>query len=326
MIQAGFSAAEAAADWSGKRESGELQLARLLDFDKPIRVLGEVRRLFCLSFPSRAFAPVKEAFRLVLELFSGHYPGYAACSTGYHDYRHTIQVFAAGAHLLDGRAISGPAPGPGTAADLLIAALLHDSGYILEADDRSGTGAKYTKMHVDRSADFVVSQARVFHLDADRADRVARLILGTDLARRWQDLAFAADDEADAAAILAAADILGQMGDRIYLEKLLFLYYEFREAGVAGYDTAYDMLVKTLGFYEAVRSRLDTTLASTADLARTHFLRRNGVDRDLYREAIQRQMDYLARIIADDTVNFRRKLKRMDLEAAELRHAEMTRA
>ena len=31
------------------------------------------------------------------------------------------------------------------------------------------------------------------------------------------------------------ADLVGQMSDRAYLEKLLFLYYEFKEAGFPGY-------------------------------------------------------------------------------------------
>lgn len=110
------------------------------------------------------------------------------------------------------------------------------------------------------------------------------------------------------------------MGDRAYLEKLLFLYYEFKEAGITGYGSAYDILEKTLGFYEGVKKRLDVTLASTKDYASRHFSARYGTDRDLYREAIQRQMDYLAGIVADDGSNFRKKLKRMDLEAVEAGH------
>jgi hypothetical protein len=226
-----------------------------------------------------------------------------------------LEVFSATARLLDGATLSGLPFTLEEAIDLLIAALLHDSGYIQEKGDTQGTGAKYTKTHVDRSASFALAQAATFGLSSDGAGRVSRWILGTDLARPWAELNLPGKREGDAAAILAAADILGQMGDRAYLEKLLFLYYEFKEAGITGYGSAYDILEKTLGFYEGVKKRLDVTLASTKDYASRHFSARYGTDRDLYREAIQRQMDYLAGIVADDGSNFRKKLKRMDLEA-----------
>jgi hypothetical protein len=299
------------------RAERDIQLASILDHGKPRQVLAEVGRLFRSSFPASAFAEVKEAFALTEQLYAGSFPGYQACSTGYHDFTHVLEVFSASARLLDGRVLAGPKPSAQAAVDLLVAALLHDSGYILESGDKLGTGAKYTKTHVDRSAAFVVRHAPLFHLDPNRADDVARMILGTDLARKWKDLVFSDETEEDCAAILSAADILGQMGDRVYLEKLLFLYFEFREAGFGGYESAYAILEKTLAFYDGVRQRLDVTLAPTQALARLHFAKRFKVDRDLYRESIQRQMDYLARIVADDTTNFRKKLKRMDLEAAE---------
>jgi hypothetical protein len=303
-------------------KKGDIQLASIHDHGNPVRVLAQVRHLFCLSFPVRSFFLVADAFNLTRHLYNGRFPGYGPCSTEYHDFSHVLDVFAASARLLDGWMIDGGRASPEEAADLLIASLLHDAGYILESGDSGGTGAKYTRTHVGRSAAFVARNASTFHLDDNRADSIGRIILGTDLARPWKDLVFSDRGEEERAAILAAADILGQMGDRIYLEKLLFLYYEFREAGIEGYSSAYDILQKTLGFYESTKIRLDSTLASTAGLARLHFARRYNVDRDLYREAIQRQMDYLARIVSDDTANFRTKLKRMDLERIERERSE----
>ena len=303
-------------------KTGDIQLASIHDHGNPVRVLAQVRQLFRLSFPARSFSLVADAFNLTRHLYNGRFPGYGPCTTEYHDFSHVLDVFAATARLLDGRMIEGGKASPEAAADLLIASLLHDSGYILESEDKGGTGAKYTRTHVGRSAAFVARNASTFHLDANRADSIGRTILGTDLARSWKDLAFADEAEEESAAMLAAADILGQMGDRVYLEKLLFLYYEFREAGIEGYSSAYDILQKTLGFYESTKIRLDSTLAATSGLARIHFSRRYNVGRDLYREAIQRQMDYLARIVSDDTTNFRTKLKRMDLERIERERSE----
>jgi hypothetical protein len=303
--------------WNRSRGDRPLQLADLLDHGKAPSVLAFVRGLFRAYYPAHAFGPVERVFARVGDLYAGRYPGYRGCNTEYHDYCHALEVFSTTARLLDGRNLGGEPEDSGEAALLLVAALLHDSGYIQSEGDLRGTGAKYTSVHVDRSAAFAVAEARPLGLSTEEAEKVARLILGTDMARAWESITYTGEAERARAAILAAADLLGQMGDRAYLEKLLFLYYEYREAGVGDYQTAFDILRKTLGFYEIVKKRLDGSLGSTAPFARAHFASRYGVDRDLYREAIERQMEYLGGIIEDDSTNFRKKLKRMDIEALE---------
>ncbi|MGO8695244.1 MAG: HD domain-containing protein [Rectinemataceae bacterium] len=257
------------------------------------------------------------SIRITNRIFQGKFPGYRRCTTEYHDYFHSLEVFSAAARLADGCIIDGISLHAADFADILVAALFHDVGYIQEAGDTEGTGAKYTKIHVDRSAAFVLRYAKTLGFEIERAERIGRIILGTDLAKEWAGLRFLGDAERRAAAILAAADILGQMADRKYLEKLLFLYYEFQEAGIQAYRTAFDILRKTAAFYESTRERLDGPLGEASWRARAHFARRYGIDRDLYREAVGRQMAYLDQIIADDSTNFRKKLKRLDLEAIE---------
>ena len=44
---------------------------------------------------------------------------------------------------------------------------------------------------------------------------------------------------------LGTADLMVQMAGRIYLEKLLFLFYEFREGAIAEYDTEMELLNKS---------------------------------------------------------------------------------
>jgi len=292
-----------------------LDLHGILDHGNSDAVLRAVESLFPLSYPESDFSVVRRAFGLTHDLFAGRFPGYAACRTGYHDYRHTIDVFVAASRLLDGGVLSGRGLPAELAADTLVAALLHDCGYIQELGDEEGTGARFTKTHVVRSAEFARRHAGSFA--PARAQRIARLILGTDLGPEWAALAFSDDAERLAAAVLAAADLLGQMADRAYLEKLLFLYYEFREAGIGGYETAFDVLRKTDGFYKTIAERLDGPLGVVSFDSRAHFAVRCGEDRDLYREAINRQMEYLANIMKDDSVNFRKRLRRVDLEQIE---------
>jgi hypothetical protein len=151
-------------------------------------------------------------------------------------------------------------------------------------------------------------------LSEDRAIEIGRIIECTNLSNLPKELEFKDPESECAGAILGAADLLGQMGDRTYLEKLLFLYYEFREAGVPGYSTEFDILRNTLGFYGRTRERLDKDLEGIPSLARVHFRERFDIDQNLYLESIERQMDYLKAIIEDDSTNFRKKLKRIDLE------------
>jgi hypothetical protein len=304
-----------------KNEGSEVQLAQFVDLSMPQKVLAGAKRQFKVNFPKSDFKSVEKAFLLTKRLYDGRFPRYLACAVEYHNYAHSVAVFEAVSSLLDGCIISGLAIDPGVATDVLVAALLHDTGYIRDEGDDAGTGAQYTQVHVDRSAAFVLREAAAFGLLESSAERIARMILATDLSRPWQSLSFEGEAERLGAEALAAADLLGQMADRAYLEKLLFLYYEFREAGIKGFETAYDILKKTAAFYEATKARLDGPLGHVSGKSREHFRVRSGVDRDLYREAVERQMAYLDTIVADGRTNFRTKLKRMDWETVESRGA-----
>ncbi|PKN20748.1 MAG: hypothetical protein CVU71_02910 [Deltaproteobacteria bacterium HGW-Deltaproteobacteria-6] len=288
----------------------EIQISILVDPNKPRTILGEAKRLYRVSYGNADFNRIHKVFLLTKRLYDGRFPGYLACAVEYHNFAHIAAVFAATSRLLDGCEVSGLKLGPKIAEEVLIAALLHDTGYIRKTGDTSGTGGQYTKTHVNRSAVFTLLEADAFGLSSRTAARISRIILGTDLGRPWESLVFDSEKERIAAEILATADLLGQMADRAYLEKLLFLYYEFREAGIGGYDKAFDIILKTSGFYASTKNRLDVTLGRVSGRMKEHFNARYGIAQDLYSESVVRQMTYLDAIIADDSTNFRNKLRR----------------
>lgn len=297
---------------------GNSELSDILDHDNPSAVFDWWHQISSLMYPDVPFSLVDKVFPLVADLYAGRFPRYTACRTNYHDYRHTIDVFVATVRLSDGLQLSGTQLSPDLVEDIVCAALFHDVGYIQKDDDTFGTGAKYTATHVVRSVEFLKQYKDTFEIDPERADRMGRIIMGTDLAIPWDKLDIHGKTENTATSILAAADLLGQMADRAYLEKLLFLYYEFKEAGIGGYESAFDILRKTAGFYTAVKGRLETKLGDVSGASRSHFAKRVSIDRDLYRESIAHQMAYLDEIMDDDSVNFRKRLRRMDLEAVEM--------
>ncbi len=289
-----------------------VQLSQILDNQDADKVVEEVLRIFCFHYAEESSLRVELAFAQVRSLFAGQFPGYRECLVEYHDFNHTMDVVLASARLLDGYLVERAFLPEQLALQLLLAALLHDTGYIQEDWDTEGTGAKYSQQHEQRSVDFLRRHSEVFEIEEAEREAIVRLIEATDLKTDFSGLAFASEQEQDVGAILGSADLLGQMSDRAYLEKLLFLYYEFREAGIPGYETEFDILRKTRDFYKVIKGRLRDTYLHMFELAHHHFRERYEVNSNLYVVAIDRQMAYLDTIIADQNTNFRHKLKRGD--------------
>jgi hypothetical protein len=291
-----------------------VQLSQLADISKPQYILTEVKKLFTCHYESVHFESIKKNFSQIQNLFSGKMKGYRECNTEYHDLKHTLDTFLAVARLIDGYNLSAEKFDVQRASNLLKAALFHDTGYIQEDWDITGTGAKYTQEHVNRSTYFVEKNAKRLGLDSEQVHSINSYIVCSHLGTDFEVLSFSSGSDRTAGAILGTSDLLGQMSDRIYLEKLLFLYYEFREASLPGYNTEFDIIRKTLDFYEVVKQRLHTTFFDVFTYVRTHFLKRYNIDRNLYIDAIENNINYVKKIIQDESTNFRDKLHRVNFK------------
>jgi hypothetical protein len=287
-----------------------VQLSRLLKSTEPQQVISEVKKIFKYYYPGHLFSKILNSFKNIVNLFDGEFPGYQGCSTEYHNLGHTLETLLAAVRLADGYNLSGGNMKDGIMVDLILASLFHDTGYILEYGDNSGTGAKYTKNHIERSVNFVHNNRSILQLDAGEVAVISRMISCTGVHLHWKEIPFQSRDEEIAGAILGTADLLGQMADRFYLEKLHYLYMEFREGGIPGYETEFDIIQKTAYFYKNTIDRFSSELMNVYEYARVHFRARFGIDQNLYMEAITRQIKYLKNIIEDSSTNFRKKLKR----------------
>ncbi len=300
------------------KNSGKNQLALLVDSENSAAVLDEVQTIFNHHYRLEAFEKIENVHSVICQLFEGKFSGYRKCNTEYHNLKHTQDAFLAAARLIDGKILSGGALDECVAVNLLIAALLHDTGYIQEDFDSEGTGAKYTAVHVKRSIEFAERNSPALKLSDSDLMKVSSFISCTGL--KSDHISTLSGDDLAAGCILGTADLIGQMSDRAYLEKLLFLYYEFSEAGLEGDDTTFEFLRKTLGFYESTMARLDYTLMRSYNYALDHFKVRFAIHENLYMTAIEKQMEYLKLIIEDEQSNFRTKLKRLDVERIELQY------
>lgn len=291
-------------------QNNAVQLSSLINSKSRREVMGEVKRIFNFHYPKRRFKIIRDSYLLTKKLFAGKFPGYKACNTEYHNFSHSLDALLAVIRLVDGYNLKNQALPLDIVINLLIATLLHDSGYIQESSDTEGTGAKYTATHVERSVQFVKRNHQVYNININDIPMISNMIRCTGLSVKLETILFSCNEEKYAGCILGTSDLLGQMSDRIYLEKLIFLYNEFREAGIQGFNTEFDLIKNTVEFYEITSMRLKNSYFSVADYAQYHFKERFGVDVNLYMEAINRHINYLNKIIADDTTNFRHKLKR----------------
>ena len=286
------------------------QLSKFVPLDSPQAILDEVLAIVGRISRGPDTTLLTSTFSKVESLYKGTFPEYRACNTEYHDFSHVCGVFLATARLLHGACLENNPFLDRQIVLTLISALLHDSGYIQESHDTVGTGSKYTANHVQRSMGFLSSHGETFGLSQKDITDSNAMMLCTDLSVDISTIAFSSEKIELLGKVLGSADLLAQMADRTYLEKLLFLYYEFKEAGLGDYQSELDLLSKATGFYESISKRLETTLDATNRFMLSHFTSRLGIKADLYHEAIVRQMDYLKNILKKQDSDPRNHLKR----------------
>jgi hypothetical protein len=297
-----------------------------VNLEDSAEVRKAVREILEHRYPGNDFSILDQVFEDVRRLFTGEMAGFRACDTKYHDLRHTLDIALAMARLIDGHDRSSSEPdslGPERALIGIVTALLHDSGYILEtADQERESGAEYTLVHVSRSARFLARYLPRIGL-GQHVGRATRLVHFTGYEIPIDRLELPDPLDRRLGCMLGSADLIGQMADRIYLEKCRdFLYEEFVLAGIARrenadgsvevtYSSAVDLLAKTPGFYENVaKKRLDGLFGGLHEIVGTHFGGQNP-----YREKIERNIAFLKEILAQgDFERLRRKSVTLSLQ------------
>jgi len=198
------------------------------------------------------FAPRYE--RLLTELATPILGAIACSDAPYHTVEHTVQVMQVGQAILEGKQHYEGAVSPQDWLQMMVALLCHDVGYVKgifewDLSDRhqyfdgkqswvsiapQATGAALADCHVDRSKAFVATHFGHPDLDLDALQHnieMTRFPVPHDLGYQ---------DSTHLGGLCRAADLLGQLSDRAYLQKLPALFQEFTETGMhqaLGYDT-----------------------------------------------------------------------------------------
>lgn len=196
--------------------------------------------------------PVRIAFgaRLILEQV-------ANSDALYHNLQHTILVTCVGQEIFRGRFLRQRLF-PSDWLHYTAALLCHDIGYVrgvcagdtlhtfvIDTDGngvtapRGASDAFLTPYHVDRGKIFVRNRLKdVPEIDEERVAK------GIELTRFPVPESSDHQETGTEAGLVRAADLIGQLADPNYPQKLTALYYEFAETGVAerlGYRSAADL-------------------------------------------------------------------------------------
>ncbi len=289
----------------------------LIQPQNPESVEREVIATMQAIDPEFEASRLQHLYRDIVLLFQGLYPGYRASDAWYHDLEHTNAVFLCVAAMLDGAHHDGIRISSRGKLLVLACALFHDVGLIRRIDEHEGNGARFTVGHEGRSIGFMSDYFGKHGFSSESITDAHHIILCTVLGKGVAEIPFRNDEVRRLGQILGSADVVAQMADRAYLEKLLLLFREFREARIPGYESELELLEKTPTFYQnVVRRRLDDEFGQVDTFLGTHARVRWGQDEEPFHQAIERNLQYLRRILATDKPHYREWLRRGHIVAS----------
>jgi hypothetical protein len=186
----------------------------------------------------------------------------------YHNVEHTVLVTLVGQEVLRGKQIREGGVSCEDWLNLIISWLCHDIGYVKgvchqdRADERlyatglddimaslpyGATDASLTLFHVDRAKLFIEERfGNHWLIDAEAIKR------NIELTRFPVPAGEEHSDTVNYPGLVRAADLIGQLSDPHYLQKIPALFYEFEETGVnktLGYCTPGDLRKNYPTFY-----------------------------------------------------------------------------
>jgi len=279
------------------------QLYELTDTSSTADTMAEIKHILLLLDPSPDPLLIQEIYADVIRLFYGEFPGYRASNTQYHNLEHTCSTALAAARLIHGLEIQGQAFSPKLVQLCLIGALFHDTGLIQTEDEVDGTGAQHTIGHEERSIALMAEYLADQGFSQEEIRDCSHIIMCTELNRSLAEIPFRSEEVRLMGKVLGTADLVAQMADRDYEEKLPLLFLEFQEAGIEGFRSPLELFKKTEEFYRSVaRKRLTGELEGVASAALYHFRERWNIDRDLYDESIKYNLRRLKETVMESMI------------------------
>ncbi len=204
-------------------------------------------------------------FSDVAGLYDGRWSSHEACAVTYHNFSHALDVCLASARMLSGwnRTESAQTLDENHFLLGMAASLFHDAGYIKNKGDHAGSGGKFTLVHVERSMEIAWEYLTRKQWSSEEVETVCRMISITDYTKLSDLASLFTDVRIKAMAqMVATADLVAQMADTDYVQRIDDLFAEFKEVyefencealakkGTKVYKTVQEIKDGTIDFYE----------------------------------------------------------------------------
>jgi hypothetical protein len=194
-------------------------------------ILAEIGEIYHNNYSESSIERIEKVFYDMIDLFMGRMEGYYKCDTKYHDLEHSLETTRLTAKIINKWNKKGEPPiiSERFFELAIIAALLHDTGYIRKYGDIEGTGAKYTFIHEERSIEFAKKYMASIQYSKEAITSVENMIICTILNADLSKIKFSCEEERIAGFSLGTADLAGQMATSDYIKRLHHLFEEFKE-------------------------------------------------------------------------------------------------
>lgn len=263
---------------------------------EPEGILKEIEKIFQTLGMEDYIVLLQRVYRDTIKIYMGKWPGFRYCQSPYHDLYHVTSVALAAVRIAHGACLLGEKITKRGIFLLAVASLFHDVGYI--AMEGETPGAAHSSLHEERSVDFMhryVEKAGWGGLDF--VD-YGHLILSTKMNIPTNDIPFRSRDVRLLGYALGTADLLAQMADRFYLEKLSFLFDEHKNENNSIFKSLDHVYRGTSLFYKnVVVKRLKEDLRGSYRLVVFHFSSQYGISKNLYIESVEKNLAYLEQIL-----------------------------
>lgn len=261
--------------------------------------LEEILKLAHIIHPQVDSQLINQIHLDIACIFSGTFPGFRLSNPTYHNLRHTRLVALATIRLFHGLWCEERSFSADTLIQGLLSAYFHDTGMLLTIDDTARTGSKYIRGHEERSITFLQRYIETTRMPSSYCDNCAAIIRCTDLNHDPDSFSFPTEEIKLAGQVVGSADILAQMADRYYLERLPLLFQEQKDGEAHQYDTPVELMQRTTQFYHTtIARRLRVTFAGISHAMQSHFRDRWQINENLYTRSIRKNIAYLETIIA----------------------------
>lgn len=255
------------------------------------RTLNQISKIIILE--SGHPATLDKVLNHVSQLYAGQWPEYEPCQVGYHTFQHALDVTLATVRMAAGwNRLNGSAPIEDSYLNAgIISALFHDSGYLKDRGDTKGTGGKYSFNHINRSRKIAAFYLKKHNWPPETIDLVKRIISITEFNYSPDLSIFKNVQEGIIARMVASADLMAQMADVDYMQRLHDLFAEFSEAydyvgrdtlrkkGIQIYENFDEILENTINFYDSIilprlddLGRMDQYLVAFFNAGRNPYL------------------------------------------------------